>query len=206
LQQLRTVIFDLGGVIVDLDVEKTMKGFAQLSGFSLQKVKDLYASQQIFRDFEKGLITETDFRQGLRNLFSSDKVTDEEIDRVWNGMLLGAPRSRLQFMQALKDRYLVVILSNTNSIHVREMYERILPRFANAASFEPFVHQVYFSHDIHLCKPDHEVFRFVLNAHNLLPQETVFLDDNLDNLAAAQDLGINVEHIAHPDRLFDLFQ
>lgn len=205
MSRIRTIIFDLGGVIIDLDVEKTLKGFSRRSGLPLAMVKELYATLPVFHEFETGRISETDFRVNLRDLFPMKAVVDEEIDSIWNSMLLGIPRSRLDFMKALKRKYTVIILSNTNSIHVREMYNGILPKAVSERSFTPFANHVYFSHDVHMRKPDREIFRHVIDTHKLVPGETMFLDDNLDNVNGASGLGMQVTHIKHPDMMFDLF-
>jgi len=205
LGEIRTIIFDLGGVIIDLDVDATMKGFSSMSGLTLPEVREWYAAQPVFKDFEKGLITEADFRQAIREAFSLNGVGDEEIDRVWNAMLADLPVSRLHFMQSLMARYRVMILSNTNSIHVRQLNTNMLPGIAGADSLNPFAHEVLFSHDIHLRKPDRAIFRYVLEAYSLVPGETMFLDDNPENVAGAREVGIRAEYITHPDIVFDLF-
>ena len=113
MKNIKTIIFDLGGVIIDLDVDRTIKGFSALSGFSSEKVKDLYTSHPVFYEFEKGLVSEAGFREEVRNLFHSNGVTDGDIDDVWNSMLLGIPVQRLNLLNRLKESYRVMILSNT---------------------------------------------------------------------------------------------
>ena len=205
LNNIKTIIFDLGGVIIDLDVDRTIRGFSALSGFSPEKVKEIYTSHPVFHEFEKGMVTESGFREVVRSLFHSEGVSDDNIDEIWNGMLLSIPRQRLELMRRLKENYKVMILSNTNSIHVQQMYSNILPDVAGVSSFDPFVHKTYYSHDIRMRKPDAEIYQYVLDDFNLKAGETVFLDDNIDNVRGAEQLGIQVKHITDTRILFDLF-
>lgn len=205
LNNIKTIIFDLGGVIIDLDVDRTITGFSALSGFSPEKVKEIYNSHPIFHEFEKGLVTESGFREVVRSLFHSEGVSDDNVDEIWNGMLLSIPLQRLELMSHLKENYNVMILSNTNSIHIRQMYSNILPGVAGVSSFDPFVHKAYYSHEIKMRKPDAEIYQYVLDDYDLKAEETVFLDDNPDNVKGAGKLGIQVKHITDTKMLFNLF-
>jgi putative hydrolase of the HAD superfamily len=205
LNNITTIIFDLGGVIIDLDVSRTINRFSALSGFPTEKVKELYKTQPVFHELEKGLITDEDFRQAVRSLFNADSVSDISIDDAWNAMLLSIPLQRLNLLRKLKDRYRVMILSNTNCIHVRDIHDRILPAIAGVTSFDSFVHKVYYSCDLKMRKPDSEIYQFVLDDYNLRPGETIFLDDNTDNVMGAERLGINVKHIPDANVLYELF-
>lgn len=205
MNNIKTVIFDLGGVILDLDVNATIRQFSLLSGMSLEEVRELYSTHPVFHQLEKGIVDEEVFRKEVRDLFDSKRVSDERIDDAWNSMLVRVPEARLTLLKELKNQYHVIILSNTNSIHVRHINQVILPQ-AGAYSLEPFVHRVYFSHELKMRKPDAEIYQHVLSAGSLQPEETVFLDDNGDNIVAAEKLGINIVHITHPDKVFELFK
>ncbi|HEX5169263.1 MAG TPA: HAD family phosphatase [Cyclobacteriaceae bacterium] len=205
LKNIHTIIFDLGGVIIDLDVEKTIRGFSTLSNFSEEKVREIYATHPVFHDFEKGLVTDEVFRDTVRGLFNSNGVSDKDLDEAWNAMLLGIPKPKLDLLVTLRERYRVLILSNTNSIHVQVMNNIILPDVAGVKSFDPFVHKAYFSHDLRMRKPDAEIYQHVLDDADLRPEETLFLDDNVDNLQGAAKLGIRVKHVTGARQVLDLF-
>jgi putative hydrolase of the HAD superfamily len=205
LKDIKTIIFDLGGVIIDLDIDRTIQGFSLLSGFSPEKVKSIYNTDPIFHDYEKGLLDDNVFRDNIRNTFDSDHVADDEIDHAWNAMLLGIPAAKLKLMGRLKERYQVLILSNTNNIHVQTMYNKILPQAAGVSSFDSFVHKAYYSHVMRMRKPDADIFQYVLDDFKLKPGETVFLDDNADNIKGAALLSIKVKHITNSNQLFELF-
>jgi len=204
LKNIKTIIFDLGGVIIDLDVNRTINEFSALSGFSLEKVKNLYTTKPVFHNYEKGLVTDESFREEIRGLFQSKGVEDDRIDDAWNAMLLGIPKSKLQLLQRLKEHYQVMILSNTNSIHVKQMEQMIL-KVSDFSSFDHFVHKVYYSHILRMRKPDAEIYQYVLEDYNLCAEETIFLDDNVDNVKGAEQVGIRVKHITDSNQIFDLF-
>ena len=205
LKNIKTIIFDLGGVIIDLDVNRTINGFSALSGFSSGKVKNLYTTHPVFHNYEKGLVTDESFREEIRGLFQSKGVEDERIDEVWNAMLLGIPKSKLMLLKSLKENYQVMILSNTNNIHVRQMEQVILPKVSDFSSLDHFVHKIYYSHILHMRKPDAEIYQYVLDDYNLRAEETIFLDDNADNVKGAEKVGIIVKHITEANQIFDLF-
>jgi putative hydrolase of the HAD superfamily len=192
-------------VIIDLDIDRTIHGFSLLSGFSQEQVKSIYKTNPIFHDYEKGLFDDNVFRDNLRDIFNSNHVADDEIDGAWNAMLLGIPAAKLKLMGELKGRFQVLILSNTNNIHVQTMYSKILPQAAGVSSFDSFAHKAYYSHVMHMRKPDAEIYQYVLDDLKLNPEETVFLDDNADNIKAAALLGIKVKYIINSNQLFELF-
>lgn len=192
-------------MIVDLDVDRTIHGFSLLSGFSPEKVKSIYTTSAVFYDYEKGLVDDNAFRDNIRDMFNSGHVTDDEINRVWNAMLLGIPVSKLKLMERLKERYQVLILSNTNNIHMQVMHTKILPLTAGVSSFDSFVHKAYYSYVVRMRKPDAEIYQYVLDDLKLNAGETVFLDDNADNIKGAEQLKIKVKHITNSNQIFELF-
>lgn len=204
MNNIKTIIFDLGGVIIDLDVLKTIQQFSAFSGIPLTEVESLYHTHPSFLAFEKGMIGEATFRDEIRKIFHSETVADHAVDAAWNAMLIDLPRARLELLLSLKNKYKVIILSNTNTIHIDYVYTKMLP-IMNASSFEPFVHNVYYSHRLGCRKPEPEIYRRVLDENDLKPEETIFLDDNPNNTKAAQALGIQVRHITHPDMVFEIF-
>ena len=192
-------------MIIDLDIDRTIHGFSLLSGFSPEKVKSIYTTNPIFHDYEKGLLDDNVFRDNIRDVFNSEHVADDEIDHAWNAMLLGIPGAKLKLMERLKQRYQVLILSNTNNIHVQTMYSKILPQAAGVSSFDSFAHKTYYSHVVRMRKPDAEIYQYVLDDFKLKPEETVFLDDNADNIKGAEQLNIKVRHIINSNQLLELF-
>jgi len=196
------IIFDLGGVIINLSVPDTFAAFAKASGKSLDDVSK-YASHQVFLDYEKGLISDEEFRQSVKEMldWKADAIT---FDSCWNAMLLDIPVERLRLLERLKKDYRIFLLSNTNEIHLRKFNE-ILNNTEGRSEMDHYFHKAYYSHRMKMRKPDKEIFEFVLNENQLNPKETLFLDDNVSNLEGAAQTGIQTFHVKNPDLIFSLF-
>lgn len=196
-----TLIFDLGGVIVDLAPERTLEEFSKLAQQPVAAVFKQYAEHPIFQNFETGRIAEDEFRTTIRQIFNVS-VTDAEIDRCWNAMLIDLPVKKLSMLTTLKNHFTTIVLSNTNTIHLRYISDVLL----NGNSLDAYFHHAYYSHLMGMRKPDTEIYTFVLNKHHLQAEQTFFMDDNVDNIAAAARVGIQTLVIEHPDRVTDLFK
>jgi len=193
LQKIKTIIFDLGGVIIDLHVEKTISAFAQLSGLSERKVENEYLSAQFFKQYEKGLISDSQFRQGLREEFHVE-ANDGEIDEAWNSMLGNIPADRIESVKELMRNFKCIILSNTNAIHERA-FHKILSKSFPYQHLNDLFHEVYFSHELNQRKPDQEIYENVLSLSETPAEEALFMDDSTLNLDGASELGIHTLHI-----------
>lgn len=183
---IKTIIFDFGDVFLNLDKPATIR--------ELKKLEISHFSEEMHRHnqlYEKGLITSEEFVDHYCKAFP--KVTPTVFTSSWNAILRDFPQHRLEFLRKLKeeDHYHLILLSNTNHIHIDWVKENIpfFEEFKNC--FDAF----YLSQEINLRKPDDEIFRFVLNAHDLEPAETLFIDDTPENTEAAARLGIHTWNI-----------
>jgi putative hydrolase of the HAD superfamily len=200
---IKNIIFDLGGVIINLSVEKTHQAFASLSGLPIAEIKTRVHHGAFFHEFEKGQITDSEFRNHLR-VSLNVQVSDTQLDQAWNAMLLDIPLSRIQLLERLKSRYTIFLLSNTNNIHL-QCFNGIVQKLTGKPAIDSYFHDSFYSHLVKMSKPDEEIYRHVLKQHALQPNETMFLDDNKDNLAGANKVGIHTFHVEHPDQIFSLF-
>lgn len=200
---IKNIIFDLGGVILNLDVDRTYHQFAQLSGKSMLQLKLEATSLPFFHDYERGIINDGNFRLKLRSFLAS-QTNDGTIDNAWNAMLLDLPVARLDFLKKLGSQYRIFLLSNTNTIHFHAFTE-IFKKLNYAPSLDILFERTYYSHLINMRKPDAEIYNYVLQDNQLKAKETLFLDDNLANLQGATSLGIQTFHVKHPDLIFSLF-
>lgn len=201
---IKNIIFDLGGVILDLSVDRTLHSFSQLSGHAVLRVKELFLSTAGFYDFEKGLIDEHAFRDLVREVYGVTSATDARIDQAWNAMLGGLPPAKLDLLNRLKQQYQVFLLSNTNTIHLKYIHEHVIP-MTGVPSLDVFFHKAYYSHLMNKRKPDADIYQQVLQENNLHPHETVFLDDNADNVTGAKRLGIHSVLASTPDFILSYF-
>jgi len=201
---VKNLIFDLGGVILDLSVDTSLSSLANLSGIEKSSVKRLFVSSPEFELYEKGGISNEDFRAFVKKLYSID-APDETLDACWNAMLLGFPKKKLELLETLKAKYNVYLLSNTNDIHLQHINNVLLPQVNHHTSLDDFFHRAYYSHRMKKRKPDAEIFEQVLSEGHFVPSETLFLDDNQSNVEGAAKLGIKTVHVVTPDMIFDYF-
>jgi glucose-1-phosphatase len=203
LSGIKHLIFDLGGVIIDLDTQATFKAFEKISGTPMTEwVKGVHESR-LFLDYEQGLLNDVEFRDGLRELCGAD-VADKELDNAWNAMLGAIPMHRINKVVELADTYQTFVLSNTNGIHERA-FNQILNESSGKPTLDHFFNKVYFSHVMKMRKPETEIYQTVLDENNLNPREVLFLDDKPENLRGAEKLKIQTFLVPSPDSWLELF-
>ncbi|MBP9926584.1 MAG: HAD family phosphatase [Cyclobacteriaceae bacterium] len=203
LKGIKNIIFDLGGVIINLSVEKTHQAFASLSGMPVEEIKSIVHQGAYFHDYERGLISDAEFRTHLRQSLGL-QVPDAQLDAAWNAMLLNIPMERIDLLVRLKERFSIYLLSNTNNIHL-QCFNGIVKNLTGHSTIDNYFHKAYYSHLLKLSKPDVAIYNHVLLQNGLVPESTIFLDDNKDNLTGANKAGIKTFHVQHPDQIFSLF-
>ena len=201
-KNIKNIVFDLGGVLVDLDFKAAINGL-QEAGFANVKEQLLaFDRGGIFQKFELGEMTADEFRAAIREN-STVTLTDEEVDALWNLMLLEVPREKLELILELRGKYMVYLLSNTNSIH----WDYVCKNAFNYRGFrvEDYFEETFLSYEMHLAKPNKAIFEKVLNDANLVAKETLFIDDSEANCKAAEEVGIHVHHYHIGDDLKEIF-
>ena len=188
MEKIKNIIFDLGGVILNLDMRKTEIAFQQL-GISLVSPTTTHS---FFRDYEAGKIDNATLIHSIQSL-TSKPSTEQEIIQAWNAMLLDFPVERLELLKQLGKKYRLFLLSNTNAIHHQQFQEQLYQQTGNY--LEVFFEKAYYSHTIGLCKPDVACFQYVIRENNLDPSETLFVDDSEANINGAKEAGLSVLHI-----------
>lgn len=200
-KNIKNIIFDLGGVIMGLDVPKTIKEFEQLGITDIVNNTGHHYTDPIFYDLEIGKVSEDAFIEKLINMSHLNPSSDEIVN-AWNAMILDMPKERINILSNLKEEYNIYLLSNTNSIHQKKFLNEV--NEANNFSFNKLFKKAYYSFEIGIRKPDNEVFEYALLDSNLNPSETLFVDDSQENLNAAQVLGIKTYHINNENSIKDL--
>ena len=196
-----TLLLDLGGVLIDVDYQRTALAFHSL-GFDDFEAQFSKAKQTpLFDRFEVGAISPEEFRDGVRSLFRPD-LTDREIDACWNAMLGSIPPARIELVKSLGQRYRLLLLSNTNAIHV-PAFTAIIQQENGIPDFKELFEGAYYSCEIGRRKPDAEAFQFALAHHGAAPERTLFIDDSIQHVVGARNAGLHAEHLelAHEDVL-----
>ena len=187
MSKIKNIVFDLGGVIMNLDVPRTIKAFKKIGIDNIINNTGHHYQHSFFYEFEVAVISEDFFLESLYYL-SSLSPNYTKIKEAWNAMILDMPEERINFLKNLKENYNLFLLSNTNSIH----QHKFLNEFENKYkfSFNDLFKKAYYSHEVGIRKPDEKVFNFVLKDSNLEAEETLFVDDAISNIISAQKVGI----------------
>ena len=200
LSTLDTIIFDLGGVVVNLDINRTVNTFKNLGISNVEHWINPGLHTDIFLKLEVGEISEKEFYRGIREL-AGVKVSDSKIKAAWCAMLIDLPNERVKIIEKLKKTHRVILLSNTNAIHVG-----YFDGFAKGySSMSDLFHKVYYSFLMHDHKPNISIFRSVIESEKLTPGKTLFLDDAEANIVAAQSAGIGTQFVAPGNQMEDIF-
>ncbi len=200
---IKNIIFDFGGVLIDLDPSKTFTALAKLMDVNEKEVATIYENhKQLFDDYEGGKIIMENFLWNIQNL-CKDVPDVPELLAAWNAMLLGWNKEKINFLEETKKHYKTYLLSNTNEIHINWI-RRDLNRNHNITNFENrwFI-KAYYSHELKMRKPNHDIFEFVIQDAAVDPKETLFIDDNASNIEAAKQCGL-LAHLHETNAQIDL--
>lgn len=188
MEEIKNVIIDLGGVIINLARNRCIEAFECLGIPDIRdRVVNDYQHKDLFMQVELGTITPEEFRDGVRKL-ARQPLTDLQIDTAWVAMLEDVPVYKLNLLLDLRKRYKMFLLSNTNQIHWEWASRTFFTYKEHRAS--DFFNKIYLSYQLHMLKPDADIFEYVLNDAAISPHETLFIDDALPNCRTAQSLGL----------------
>lgn len=194
---IEAIVFDFGDVFVNLDKEATSR---KLKEMDIDKLPDSITAKN--REYEQGFVTSNEFSEHYRTEFP--QLKQEDFLNSWNAILLEFPEYRFRFIQKLSEEknFKLILLSNTNEYHIDYIKSNV-PFFNE---FQECFDAFYLSHEIGLRKPDPEIFEFVMDNHNLNPENCLFIDDTKENTDVAERLGFNTWNI-EPTRedVIDLF-
>jgi len=204
MENIKNIIFDYGNVIFQLDFLKSQQAWKELGIDNADEFYSHKIQNPIFTAFERGDISAQEFRSGIREITHKKDLTDQQIDKAWNSLLIGIPSGNHDLLISLKPKYRTFLLSNINEIH----YDYIINYLKTDFGFEGNNHlfeKVYYSHLMRKRKPETEIFEQVLNENHLNPAETLFIDDSPQHIAGAQKLGIRTYLMTAPDSIQKLF-
>jgi putative hydrolase of the HAD superfamily len=188
-----TVLLDLGGVLIDVDYHRAAAAFNALGFDGFEAIYNKAQQDHLFDGFEVGALSPDDFRARIQGLHGRG-ITAEQVDDCWNAMLGRIPPERIDLLQRLRARYRLLLLSNTNAIHV-PAFERIIAEHNGIADFRALFDGAYYSCEIGLRKPDASAFHHVLGLHGAEPARTLFVDDSIQHVVGARAAGLRAEHL-----------
>ena len=188
-ENIKTILFDLGGVLLDVSYERTVETFKQHGVTNFDALYTQAKQDHLFDQFETGAISPAEFRNEVRER-TGIQLNDEAIDRSWNAILGQLPQDRVDMIRLLKERYQVLLLSNTNAIHV-EAFSQLIEEQNGIADFKGLFHGAYYSNELGMRKPHAEVFHHVLGIHGANPKSTLFIDDTKHHVDGSIAAGLN---------------
>ena len=193
MNETKNLIFDLGGVLMNIDFKRTFDAF-EIIGFRGAELA--FQDPEINRlctDFEAGVYCSIEMRRKFREM-TGFKCDDIQFDKAWNALLIDFPPERIKRVQELAKKYKTFLLSNTNPIHAR-YFNAVLERHFGIESMDHLLDKAWYSHNLGLRKPDERIFQKVLKLSRLNPEETIFLDDSELNVKVARSVGIHAVQI-----------
>jgi len=202
--EIKNILFDWGGVITELHLDATKKAFHDLGLTIFDEHVPHDPRDRVFIPFEIGNISPEEFRNNIRML-SANPLTDNMIDGAWNAMLGVLPEERWKLLESISSFYRTFLLSNTNAIHL-DYYFNYLQGIYGTFGYNHLFEKTYFSHEIHLRKPNADIFDYVVQDSGIKPEETLFIDDFVENIETARKLGFHTVHLTKPRTLTDLFK
>lgn len=192
MKKFEALIFDLGGIIINIDFSLTLKALEQFTSHQFGEGEYL-TKHAIFYEFETGKISEDVFFEELQNTFGlqADKNT---LIKAWNALLLDIPQERVSLIRKLSQKYPTYILSNTNPTHLVEV-ENILRAQTDAQSLREIVKKPYYSFQMGKAKPEAAIYQQVIDENHLVAEKTLFIDDSLKNIEGAASVHLQTLHI-----------
>jgi glucose-1-phosphatase len=201
IMPIKNIIFDLGGVIIDIDYSRTTDAFHKLGAINFDRVYTQKNQDHFFDAYDIGQISSEKFRDILK--FKLDlAISDNEFDNAWNAMLLDIPLARLEFIRELRNEYKVFLFSNTNDIHLKEVFN-ICQKQNGFNTFKDFFDKEYYSNIFGKRKPNPESFLSILHENGLNAEETLFIDDSLQHVLGARAAGLHAIHLTKDKSIFD---
>ena len=202
MQPIKNIIFDLGGIFMNLDFKLTERAFVELGITQFSAMYSQHHSNDLFEQLETGKITAGEFYEVFRKE-SKSQLTNEQIKTAWNALLLDFPAERLEWLDVIRHKYKVYLFSNTNIIHY-DAFMEILSNNNGCTYFNTYFLKAYYSHQLGLRKPYRESYQKILEEQGLLAAETLFIDDTAKNIEGAQNAGLQTIHLVAPMTVLDL--
>ena len=201
MKKIKGIIFDFGGVILNINYNKTINAFKKLGIENAEQIYSQKKQSELFNLIETGKISEKEFLLELQKI--SIYKNTEKIKKAWNAMLLDLPKERLNLLSQLKSRYKLFLLSNTNHIHIQEIKKKLGNDMWR--NFSNLFDKMYLSHQLNIRKPEKEIFRLILSEQKLNANEVLFIDDSYQHIKTAKKLKLNTYHLKNEEEIVNLF-
>lgn len=187
MAKIKNIVFDLGGVFIDLDHDQAVRRFKEIGMEDAEQLLDSYEQKGIFLEVENGTISADEFCQKLQEHTGKD-LTYEDIKSGWLGFIADTPQYKLDYVLKLREHYNVYLLSNTNPI-IQEGWARTNEFTPAGRPIGAYFDKMYTSYEVGVTKPDRRIFDYMIKDSGLIPAETLFVDDGKSNIEVGRTLG-----------------
>ena len=200
MKDVKVLLFDLGGVIIDIDPSITINTLKSLSknssnnfsGLDYRYSKKISPLLQVFFEYEKGNISDSVFRNGIRKI-GDIVASDSQIDSIWNSVIVKIYKDLLDIIFSLRNKFKIMILSNTNSIHKKHFNQLVVGMYGK--SFDKLFDMVFYSYKLGTRKPEQKIYQRVLDDSKFEGSDILFFDDMKENLKASEVVGMKTFHV-----------
>lgn len=184
---IKNILFDLGGVFIELTKDECVRRFEALGIHDASKMLDPYVQNGLFLDLERGKHTEESFTEELNKRYGVS-LSPNDVREAIHGFLDNVQEYKFDYIaNDLPEELRLILISNTNPFIWNMASEGLLLK--NGRSIESYFEQSFVSFQMGLCKPERQIFERIIKNSNLRPEETLFIDDGPANTAMARQLG-----------------
>ena len=202
MEGVKNIIFDLGGVLLNIDFSITEKAFKELGVTQFSNMFTQHHSNDLFVQLETGEISPEEFYEAFRK-GTGTNLSDESIKKAWNALLLDFRVPTLSWLETIRSKYRIFLFSNTNQIH-HDAFIESYQQLTGNGEFDTIFEKAYYSQNMGMRKPNPEPFLYILKENNLNAKETLFIDDTIKNIETAHALGLKTIHLQWPQTLPEL--
>lgn len=201
---IKNLLFDLGGVIMDIKRDNCVAAFKELG----MKNPDVYLGEYVqagpFAGIEDGSMNPAQFRDEMRRIIGNENLTDRQIDTAFERFLTGIPVRRLRELEKLHHHYGMYLISNTNPIMWNDEIARCFREDGHDVNY--YFDGIVTSFEAKSMKPERKIFMDVVEKYGITPEETLFFDDSIKNCEAARALGFHVQHVGEGQEFYALLE
>jgi glucose-1-phosphatase len=198
MPQIKNIIFDLGGVLLNLDMAKTRQEFYDLGLTQIDELFRIGHAASFFKQYEIGAISDQEFVDEIKKEINVS-VPDQQIIHAWNAMLLDFPSKRVEWLKKQRQQFRIFLFSNTNALHLIEFRKSF--NAAHGFEIDELFEKAYYSHEAKIRKPDAGAYQLVIDENGLEAAHTLFIDDALINVEAAIATGLQGYHLKQGEEL-----
>lgn len=199
---IKNIIFDMGGVLYNIDYNLTADAFKSLGFTNFEAMYSQFTADVVFEKLEIGEITEQEFYTIIKQN-SEVEISTTQIKDAWNAMLLGFRTTAINHLVEIKNSYRIFLLSNTNAIHLESVYKDY-EALGQSIGYDALFERAWYSHNIGYRKPNKDIYEFILSEAGLKAEDTLFIDDSFNNIETAKGLGIQTHLLLPYERIEDL--